>query len=59
MKSRKMVLMNLFAGQEQRHRCKEQTCGTEGKGKEGWVAKMCLLMSDSSLLFQEFIELYY
>ena len=25
--------MNLFAGQEKRHRCREQTCGLWGKGK--------------------------
>ena len=24
---KKMILMNLFAGQEQRRRCREQTCG--------------------------------
>ena len=27
MKSRKMVLMNLFAGKEWRHRCRDRTCG--------------------------------
>ena len=27
MESRKMVLMNLCARQEHRHRCREQTCG--------------------------------
>ena len=27
MESRKMVLMNLFAGQEERHRRRAQTCG--------------------------------
>ena len=27
MEPRKMVLMNLFAGQEWRHRCREQICG--------------------------------
>ena len=33
--SRKMVLMNLFAGQEQRCRLKEQPCGYRG-GRRGW-----------------------
>ena len=33
MESRKMVLMNLFAGQQWRWRYKEQTCGHSG-GKE-------------------------
>ena len=38
-----MVLMNLFAGQEERHRCKERTCGRrrvgaggEGQGGTNW-----------------------
>jgi len=35
MESRKIVLMNLFAGQEWRHRPKEQTLDTAGKGEEG------------------------
>ena len=35
MKSRKMVLMNLFAGQEWRHRCREQICG-HSKVRWGW-----------------------
>ena len=30
MESRKLVLMNLLAGQEQRHRCREQLCGHSG-----------------------------
>lgn len=30
----KMVLMNLFAGQKWRHRCREWTCGHSG-GREG------------------------
>ena len=30
-----MDLMDLFAGQEQRHRCREWTCGHSG-GKKGW-----------------------
>ena len=34
--SRKMVLMNLFAGQKYRHRCREQTCGHgRGEGEGG------------------------
>ena len=33
--SRKMVLMNLFAGQHQRRRCREQTLDTVGEGKGG------------------------
>ena len=33
--SRKMVQMNLFAGQEQRHRCKERTCGHREEGEGG------------------------
>ena len=32
--SRKIVLMNLFAGKEWRHRCREQTCGPSG-GENG------------------------
>ena len=35
MESRKMVLMNLYAGKEQRHRHREQTCGQRG-GRRGW-----------------------
>ena len=37
MASRKMVQMNLFEGQGQRHRCGEQTCG-HSAGKGGWDA---------------------
>ena len=33
--SRKTVLMNLSAGQEQRHRYKEQICG-HSEGRRGW-----------------------
>ena len=33
--TRKVVLMNLFAGQEQRHRRREQSCGHSG-GRKGW-----------------------
>ena len=32
MESRKIVLMNLFAGQEKRRRHREQTCGHGGGG---------------------------
>ena len=34
MESRKMVLMNLFAGQQWRHRHREQTCGNS-RGRRG------------------------
>ena len=30
-----MVLMNPFAGQEQRGRCRGWTCGHSGEGEEG------------------------
>ena len=33
MESRKMLLMNLFSGQEKRYRHRERTCGHSG-GKE-------------------------
>ena len=33
--SSKMVLMDLFAGQQGRHRHREQTCGHSG-GRRGW-----------------------
>ena len=35
MKSRKMVLMNLFAGQEEKHRGREQIVDTERVGEGG------------------------
>ena len=35
MESRKMVGMNLTAGQQWRHRHREQTCG-HSKGRRGW-----------------------
>ena len=35
MKSRKMVLMNLLAGQQWRCRCKQKTCGHNGE-RRGW-----------------------
>ena len=34
MESRKMVLMNLFAKKEWRHRCREQTYGCSGERRE-------------------------
>lgn len=30
-----MVLTNVFAGQEWRHRCREQACGFSGGRREG------------------------
>ena len=34
---RKIVQMNLFAGQKMRHRCREQTYGHQGgKAAAGW-----------------------
>ena len=40
-----MVPMNLFAGQEQRRRHREQTCGCQGGGRggEGWVGSLGLV----------------
>ena len=35
MESRKMVLMNLFAGQQWKCKQREQTCGHSG-GRRGW-----------------------
>ena len=35
MKSRKMVLLNLFSGQQWRLRHREQTCGHSGEGEGG------------------------
>lgn len=35
MRSRKMVSMNLFAGQKWEHRRREQTCGCRGEGEGG------------------------
>ena len=38
MESRKMILMNLFAGQQWRYRCREQTYGCiSGKEGEGGI----------------------
>ena len=42
MKSRKRVLMNLFAGKEFRYRCKERTRGQWGKQPVGRVEKVAL-----------------
>ena len=39
----KTVLMNLFAGQEQRCRCTEQTVDTTGEEKKaGWIEGVAL-----------------
>ena len=35
MESRKMVMMTLYARQQKRHRCKEQTVGLRGR-RQGW-----------------------
>ena len=35
MKSRKTILMNLFSGQQRRHRHREKTYGHWGRGEEG------------------------
>ena len=35
MESRKMVLMNLFAGQQWKHTHRDQTCG-HSEGRRGW-----------------------
>ena len=35
MESRKIVQINLFAGQTQRHRCRDRTLDTEQEGEEG------------------------
>ena len=35
METRKMVMMNLLAGKEQRHICREQTVGNRGKRESG------------------------
>ena len=49
-----MVLMNLFAGQERRHKHKEQTFGHSG-GRRGWddLRNMCITIFkiDSQLEF--------
>ena len=31
-----MVVRNLFAGQQRKHRHGEQTCGHSGGGRRGW-----------------------
>ena len=56
--SRKMVLMNLFAGQQWRCRHREQTCDTVGEGKrwKNWKSnteKICITICkiDSQLEF--------
>ena len=35
----KMVQMNLFAGQKQRHGCRECTSGHGGKGRVGQIGR--------------------
>ena len=40
--SRRMVLMNLFAVQEQRCRCSEQACGHRRKERVGWMERIAL-----------------
>ena len=37
----KMVLRNPSTGQQQRHRCREQTCGHR-EGEEGWIESVAL-----------------
>jgi len=40
MESRKMVLMNLFSGQQRRNRHREQICGHGGEGRRERVRCM-------------------
>ena len=42
MESRKMILMNLFARQGQRHRHREQTCGYTGAWEMGCITRLGL-----------------
>ena len=42
MESRKMLLMNLFAGKEWRLRCTELTCGCSGEGESGMSGESSL-----------------
>ena len=37
MEFRKMVTMTLYARQQKRHRCKEQTFGLSGDGEGGMI----------------------
>ena len=37
MEFRKMLMMTLYARQQKRHRCKEQTFDSVGKGKGGMI----------------------
>ena len=39
-KAEKMILMNLFAGQEYRPRHRKQTYGTAGEGEWGWTERV-------------------
>ena len=60
-----MVLVNWFAGQKLRHRCREQTCGHRGGGAAGggvmnWkigidmYTLMCIkLMTNKNLLYKK------
>ena len=40
--SRKVVQMHLFAGQEERRRCREQMCRPRWKGSLGWTGRLGL-----------------
>ena len=40
MKSRKTVLVNLFAGQKWKHKHREQTCGLGGGGRKESVERV-------------------
>ena len=42
MESRKMALMNLFAGEQQRHTYREWTCGHGKKGRVGQTERVAL-----------------
>ena len=56
MESRKMVLMNLFAGQEKRCSCRERTCGHSG-GRGGWDELRALISLGMVRLSGEHIRL--
>ena len=53
MESRKVVPMNLFTGQEQRPRCREQMCGHGAKERDGmnWTSGIDILIY--TLLFSQ------
>ena len=42
MEFRKMVTMTLYARQQKRHRCKEQTFGLCGRRRVGWFERIAL-----------------